>query len=459
MVTEVKPSSSERHFLKALGPGLLLAAVAVGVSHLVQSTRAGAVYGFAMLIFIVGAIVTKYPTYRFAPQYTQATGVSMVEGFRRQGRWALALFALVFPIPALVAVAAVTIVTAGVAKATFFLGASPGNIAVAILAITAVLLITGRYHWLDLLMKPLMLVLTLTTVAAALLVLPHVDWSLSGDLWPDTFDMRTILFTAALIGWMPAPLESAVIHTLWLRAKVQDTAYRPSARESSLDFHIGYVATLLLAVCFLVLGTGVMHGKGIAFEESAGGFAAQVMALYTETLGDWSRPLIAAAALAVMYSTVIAAIDGFSRITASTILCFRGPEGPSPYPLPGGEGIEEERHDQISSPYPLPKGEGTRARGVNAWNILYVVSIVAFCAGAVTILMFFLRSFKTLIDIATTLSFLTTPVLAFLIHRSIMSADVPAEARPGRAFWGFSVFCIGVLTTFAVGYLLLLVVR
>ncbi len=447
-VPEVRPSSSERHFLKALGPGLLLAAVAVGVSHLVQSTRAGAVYGFAMLPFIVAAVATKYPTYRFAPQYTQATGVSMVEGFRRQGLWALTLFALVFSIPAFVAVAAVTIVTGGVAKTAFYLGASPANITVVILVITAVLLITGRYHWLDLLVKPLMLVLTVTTVAATVLVIPYIDWSRSGDLWPAAFDMRTILFVAALIGWMPAPLESAVIHTLWLRAKVQDTAYRPSGRESSIDFHIGYVATLLLAVCFLVLGTGVMHGKGLQFEGSAGGFAAQVMALYTETLGNWSRPLIGAAALAVMYSTVIAVIDGFSRITASIILCFRGPEDPSPYPLPKGEGIKEGGHHRPA-----------KARGLDAWNVLYVISIVMFCVGPVMIHLFFLRSFKTLIDIATTLSFLTTPVLAFLIHRSIMSADVPAEAKPGRACWGYSLFCIGVLTAFAVGYLFLLVVR
>ena len=382
-----------------------------------------------MLIFIVAAVATKNPTYRFAPQYTQATGVSMVEGFRRQGRWALTLFALVFPIPALVALAAVTIVTAGVVKATFYLGASPANISVAILAITAVLLITGRYHWLDLLMKPLMLLLTVTTVAAAILAIPYIDWSHSGALWPATFDMRTILFTAALIGWMPAPLETAVIHTLWLRAKIQDTAYRPSGKESSLDFHIGYVATLLLAICFLVLGAGVMHGKGISFEESAGAFAAQVMSLYTDTLGNWSRPLIAAAALAVIYSTVIAAFDGLSRIAASIISCFRGPEEPA------------------------------QERGLDGWNVPYILSLVVLCVGAATIILFFLRSFKALVDIATTLSFLTTPVLAFLIHRSIMSPDVPAEAKPGRAFWGFSVFCIAVLTAFAAGYLFLLVVR
>ena len=443
MATEERPASSQRHFLKALGPGLLLAAVAVGASHLVQSTRAGAEYGFAMLVFIVAAVATKYPTYRFAPQYTQATGVSLVEGFRRQGRWALTLFALVFPISAIVAVAAVTIVTTGIAKAAFQIDAHPATVTAVILAITAVLLVTGRYHWLDLLMKPLMLVLTVTTVAAAILVIPYIDWSHSGNLWPTTFDLRTILFTAALIGWMPAPLESAVIHTLWLKAKVQDTAYRPSERESLLDFHIGYAATLLLAVCFLVLGAGVMHGKGLSFEGGAGAFAAQVMSLYTETLGNWSRPLIAAAALAVMYSTVLAAIDGFSRITASIILCFREPEEPSPYPLPEGEGTTE----------------GTKTGGLDSWNIVYVSAIILFCSSAAVIVTFFMSSFKALIDLATTLSFLTTPIVAFLIHRSIMSADVPAEAKPGRAFWSFSIFCIGVLTAFAVGYLLLLVMR
>ena len=35
--------------LAALGPGLVWAAAAVGVSHLLQSTRAGASYGFALV--------------------------------------------------------------------------------------------------------------------------------------------------------------------------------------------------------------------------------------------------------------------------------------------------------------------------------------------------------------------------------------------------------------------------
>ena len=42
---------------KTLGPGLLWAGVAIGVSHLVQSTRAGVIYGFEL----VGIILAGKP--------------------------------------------------------------------------------------------------------------------------------------------------------------------------------------------------------------------------------------------------------------------------------------------------------------------------------------------------------------------------------------------------------------
>ena len=46
--------------LKSLGPGLLFAAAAVGVSHLVQSTRAGADFGFGLLWALLLANLFKY---------------------------------------------------------------------------------------------------------------------------------------------------------------------------------------------------------------------------------------------------------------------------------------------------------------------------------------------------------------------------------------------------------------
>ena len=44
------PKTSRRSgLLQALGPGIMYAGAAIGVSHLVQSTRAGAGYGFALV--------------------------------------------------------------------------------------------------------------------------------------------------------------------------------------------------------------------------------------------------------------------------------------------------------------------------------------------------------------------------------------------------------------------------
>ncbi|MDA9312672.1 hypothetical protein N9515_07945 [Vicingaceae bacterium] len=59
--------------LARLGPGLLYAGAAVGVSHLVQSTRAGANYGLLMILVVIAANVIKYPFFKSAPFLQQPT--------------------------------------------------------------------------------------------------------------------------------------------------------------------------------------------------------------------------------------------------------------------------------------------------------------------------------------------------------------------------------------------------
>ncbi len=81
-----------RSFWTNFGPGLLWAAAAIGVSHLVQSTRAGATAGFGLIGVIVLALILKYPFFEFGPRYAAATGQSLVEGYRRIGKWALWLY-------------------------------------------------------------------------------------------------------------------------------------------------------------------------------------------------------------------------------------------------------------------------------------------------------------------------------------------------------------------------------
>ncbi|NJM96111.1 MAG: divalent metal cation transporter [Phormidesmis sp. RL_2_1] len=72
--------------LAQLGPGLLMAGAAIGVSHLVQSTRAGAMYGWSALIFVLLANLMKYPFYEYGHRYAAASGQNLIQAYRQQGK-------------------------------------------------------------------------------------------------------------------------------------------------------------------------------------------------------------------------------------------------------------------------------------------------------------------------------------------------------------------------------------
>ena len=58
-----------KNSLQKLGPGLLFAGAAIGVSHLVQSTRAGADFGLGLLWALLLVNFFKYPFFQFGPRY------------------------------------------------------------------------------------------------------------------------------------------------------------------------------------------------------------------------------------------------------------------------------------------------------------------------------------------------------------------------------------------------------
>ena len=80
---------------QALGPGIMYAGAAIGVSHLVQSTRAGAEYGLLLVWAVVAVHLFKYPFFEYGHRYAAATGESLLAGYRRMGRWSLVTYLVV----------------------------------------------------------------------------------------------------------------------------------------------------------------------------------------------------------------------------------------------------------------------------------------------------------------------------------------------------------------------------
>jgi Mn2+/Fe2+ NRAMP family transporter len=102
--------------LAALGPGILLATAAIGGSHIVASTQAGALFGWQLAWLILLVNVLKYPFFRFGVEYTLNHGESLLQGYQRKGRWYLRGFVLLSLIAAVVNTAGVLLLTASLLK-------------------------------------------------------------------------------------------------------------------------------------------------------------------------------------------------------------------------------------------------------------------------------------------------------------------------------------------------------
>ncbi len=410
------PNTLAHRLRLALGPGLLLAGAAIGVSHLVQATRAGAEYGFALFWLLALAIITKYPFLEFGPRFAAATGENLVAGYRRHGRLAYGAYVVITVGTMFIIQAAVTVVTAGLAEQLFQLGWSAPVWSAVLLACCIVLLLFGRYPGLDIAMKVIISVLTICTLAAVLLALGAGTWSQTrATAAPPYWHAAGIGFIIAFMGWMPIPLDAAHWHSIWTQARSRQTGHRPTVGESRFDFDVGYGSAAVIGVLFFMLGALVMFGSGVTFVPQSVAFAGQIVDLYSQTLGAWSAPLVSVAAFVAMFSTTLAVTDAYPRVLSELAETWRGvPAAPNP----------------------------RRQQGVYRAGLLLVPAL------ALVILVFMTGTFTRLVDFAAGLSFIAAPVLGTLNLKVIMGSQMPAAARPGRAYYGFSLACLAFLYVF-----------
>jgi len=404
-----------KNILKTLGPGLLWAGAAVGVSHLVKSTQAGANYGFYFIWILLLANFLKYPAFEFGPRYATATGKNLVQGYKKVGTWAVILY-IILTISTMFAIqAAVTIVTAGLVGNIFGLTISINTISAIILVVTMIILIIGKYSVLDKLIKFIIIILSLTTIFAVIksFSLEHIT-----NASVNNFDFSIdIAFLIAFIGWMPAPLDISVWHSFWSVAKQKDTGYKPKLKESLFDFNVGYIGTIILALGFLLLGAFVMYGTGEKFSPKGVAFAGQLINMFTKSIGQWAYWIIAIAALATMFSTTTTCLDAYSRVLSPSIK--------------------------------LIKNENIKQNGKIS---IFWMSIVV--SGSLVLLFFFTSSMGFMVNLATTISFVTAPLFAILNHLVVTDKHMPIKARPKTWLKIYSWIGIISLTAFSIYYII-----
>lgn len=382
----------------------MMASAAIGVSHLVQSTRAGAQFGYSLLPILILINILKYPFFEAGHRFAVCTKKSLLEGYIGLGKGYFYAFTLVTLLVSGIAMAGITLVTASLIPGI----TTDIKIMSTIIAFSSILFLwKGNLQSIDIFIKCMMALLVFCSLAALFLSLAK-GHSFENTYTSSPWQAIHLPFIIALLGWMPAPIEISVFQSLWHNEKAKKQ--KISFKAAMIDFHTGYITTSLLAICFLLLGVFTMHSQGMTFSESGSGFANQLIQMYTSTIGNYTRPLIFLAAFTAMFSTTITVLDGYS-------LCL----------------------SKASNEFNLP---------IKLNKLFFMVFM---CSVALTIIWLAPDNLKQLVDYVTITSFLSAPLFAYLNYKLIFSNQIPISHQPGKLYK--TIAKVGILSISALALL------
>ena len=400
-------------YLKKLGPGLLFAGAAIGVSHLVQSTKAGAEFGFGLIWALLLCNFFKYPFFLFGTKYVHATGETLLDGYKRIGDYVLVIYLALSIVTIFTIQAAVTIVTAGLAIELFGLTSDITIWSGIIILSCLLILIIGKYKLLDNLIKVIILVLGVSTIVAVFYANINSNTTIEiKQIIPSNYE--GIIFLAAFMGWMPAPLDVSIWQSIWTKEKLSLNK-KIKYKTALFDFNLGYLTTVILGICFIGLGAFVMYDSGESFSENGGEFAGQLINLYTSSLGENMFIIISIAAFATMFSTTLTCLDASPRAMGKSLSLLG-------YKKLGG----------------------------------YTFWLILLSFGTFMIFVFLMSEMGSLVRVATILSFVTAPIYAVLNYSLVTSKFMPKKNKLNLGMKTYSILGIIFLTFFSIWYLTLI---
>ena len=123
-----------------------------------------------------------------------------------------------------------------------------------------------------------------------------------------------------------------------------------------------------------------MHGTGEQFSQNGTKFSGQLIRMYTTSMGTWAYWVVSVSAVATMVSTIITVMDAYPRVLTPVV-----------YHLFPNRFL------------------GKRNKQKLMWSWLIILLL-----GSTFLIAFATRSMGSMVSLATTISFLVAPILAWL---------------------------------------------
>lgn len=396
------------------GPGLMFAASAVGVSHLVQSTRGGAGFGPAILLIIILICLLKYPLFLFGAWYTASTGNTIIEGYRQLGRWILVIILAVYLFELPFAIAGISLVSAGVLKSSLQSGIDDNLGAMLLVGACLLLSAYGHYQQLERLSRIFVALFLVSIVAAVTFAITDNPGDYALALEPLPVDKHSLMFLVALAGWMPIGVGGAIGISLWIYAKNQRIGRRLTLQEVRLDFDLAYFVVILTACCFALLGTYTLYSGEELLSGDSVTFTEELLAMLTGTFPPWLHALVVIGANIVLLSSLLIVVDLLPRLATTLVLTL----------------------------FPEYRSSRNQRRLHNGF-VLYELVCVAL------VLYLLQHSFTGFIDMVTSLGFLAIPIIAWINHKVVFSGQLTHIQQPPLLlrYWNLTALWVSALVS------------
>ncbi len=273
-------NSSWKNYLTALGPGIAIAATGVGAGDLVAAAVSGSRYGFAVVwAAAVGAII-KFVLNEGLARWQLATGATLLEGWvQRLGRWAQYYFIVYLVLWSFI-VGGALISACGLAAHAIVPGLSVGVWGVIHSLVGAAVVLIGRYHHFEKMMKLFIGVMFVTILGCAIWVGSPAQTA-TKSISEASLPAGSARFILGVIGGVGGSL-TLLAYGYWMRERNwQGGSWKNVVR---FDLLVSYFLTGLFAVAVMILSASILHADGVAVSGSRG--VIQMAAILSGVIGE-----------------------------------------------------------------------------------------------------------------------------------------------------------------------------
>jgi len=315
--TNKKAPASLREKLRFIGPGVVLAALAIGSGELILTPRSGAQYGFALLWVPILTIVYKAAFSEALARLTIASGDDVFRCFDwlpGPRHWAQYFIILVFSLD-MIGYGGIALAV-GSSLAGLFPGLDIRAGAFCATALVPVLLYSGSYPFFEKVVAAMCAIL-LVGVVYTLFHIPLPAGQIARGLVP-SIPQGSVSTIMGLMGWIGAG-TTTLLYSSWINEKIgkarSEEDYRRWLWTMRIDCLASYTLMLGISFSFLAMGVATLHAQGIVPEKQ------QIMSTLSQMLGSVPRgqETFLVVAFFVLFSTVVSCMDGKSRAIASML--------------------------------------------------------------------------------------------------------------------------------------------